>query len=85
MSKDYEAKNGDVAVAGEYSYDYKAYQSGWSVNVKDKTKTSYSEILPKIGGKPVTNMNFFRFRKRILNLTLKLSRKKLLIATNQLT
>ena len=56
ISENYKAKDGDVVDAGEYRYDYKASQSGWSVKVRNTQKTSYNEIIQEIGGKPVTDM-----------------------------
>ena len=50
---------GDIYEEGDYKYTYNRggyYGTEWSVEVKDKTKTEYGEILSEIAGKPVTNM-----------------------------
>ena len=58
---------GDIYVEGDYEYRYNYYYNGsnwttsatqnsWGVRAKDKTKSSYGEIISEIAGKPLTNM-----------------------------
>ena len=55
LPKHYEAKRYDTYEEGDYKYTYGGI--GWSVNVKDRTKTSYGKILSEIADKPVTDMH----------------------------
>jgi len=58
--------NGDVYVFGDYEYRYQCGYEGnwlndyvslnWGVTVRDRTKTSYENMLFSINGKPVDNL-----------------------------
>lgn len=64
-------QTGDIYYYGDYEYHYNStiYQyygffwqeenlNGWSVRVRDTSKTSYGEILREIAGKPVVNLDY---------------------------
>lgn len=48
----------EIFETDDYLYLRKKFNKGWSVRVKDTTKTSYGEILSEIAGKPVTSMSY---------------------------
>ena len=61
-------QTGDTYEEGDYTYKYNQYYNygswssdplpnGWSVRVKDDTKTTYGVIISEIAGQPVTNMD----------------------------
>ena len=55
----YTPRGNDTYEYGDYKYTYfkdNLRGMNWSVEVKDKTKTEYGEILSEIAGKPMTNM-----------------------------
>lgn len=47
---------GDIYEEGDHKY--RCSGNGWSVQVKDKTKSSYGEIIPEIAGKPINDMDY---------------------------